>query len=618
MKLVPSGPQHGEPEEPSSPTQGTCRNTEQVSGTVNSSPLSTIPIFDLRSRNPSYTMSEKIEICNIVERSGFPNYKHCRIPIETPFNIIVWEYLLQSYHDAEFIDFVTYGWPINYIRSSSDLEPIMAPGPLVEKNHTGAVTFPGCLDEYVPKQLQMGAVLGPFSASPFSYPIRISPLNTVDKPDSDERRVIMDCSFPPGSSVNDNIPKGEYLGEDILLKYPTVDSLAALIVEKGKGCKLFKRDLKSAYRNFRIDPRDVSKLCFMWRRELYADSVLAMGLRSSAYICQRITDAVSYIYRNMGFSSVNYQDDFGCVEYPELADAAYHALGQLLAALGLPEALAKAFPPATAMRFLGIWFDSVDMTMSIDNDRLDQIKTLLHEWQQKQYATRKDVERLVGLLNFVAKCVRPGRVFMARMFDYLAELPPEGTHLISDDFKLDVAWWGRFLPTYNGVSLIPHPEWCNLDSILETDACLTGAGAVNYAQKEYFHLKFPDWVTTKYQTINELELLTILIALRLWGSLFQGFRIKLMCDNMTAVSAMRHARIRNANIQALMREIVFLAAVNEFEVFTVHIPGVENRLADYLSRIHLSRQPCPPLLNDSSWVRVPVQPHILNCNRDWN
>ena len=88
-------------------------------------------------------------------------------------------------------------------------------------------------------------------------PIALSPLNSVPKPDSDERRFILDLSWPAGSSVNDGISKDLFLGEPVSLTYPTVDDIADRIIQLGPGCLLFKRDLKRAYcqlagRSFRL------------------------------------------------------------------------------------------------------------------------------------------------------------------------------------------------------------------------------------------------------------------------------------------------------------------------------------------------------------------------------
>ncbi len=47
-----------------------------------------------------------------------------------------------------------------------------------------------------------------------------------------------------------------------------------------------------------------------------------MGLHSAALICQRLTNAVTYIYNKQGWSVVNYLDDFGGAEVWEKAEEA--------------------------------------------------------------------------------------------------------------------------------------------------------------------------------------------------------------------------------------------------------------------------------------------------------
>ena len=79
------------------------------------------------------------------------------------------------------------------------------------------------------------------------------------------------------------------MGAYFKLEYPKVDDLVDLIRLKGKGCALFKCDLKRAYRQILVCPGDYNLLGYMWRCFMYVDRVLPMGLRSAALICQRLT-----------------------------------------------------------------------------------------------------------------------------------------------------------------------------------------------------------------------------------------------------------------------------------------------------------------------------------------
>ncbi len=129
-------------------------------------------------------------------------------------------------------------------------------------------------------------MLGPFKYSPIPD-LCFSPLMTVPK-DTSKRRVIVDFSFPPGKAINDGIPKSTYLEFEAEFSLPSVKSMVDRINSLGKGCFLFKRDLLGAFRQFAIDPGDYVFTGLSWGEEIYIDTRLAMGLRSSAFCCQSV------------------------------------------------------------------------------------------------------------------------------------------------------------------------------------------------------------------------------------------------------------------------------------------------------------------------------------------
>jgi hypothetical protein len=100
------------------------------------------------------------------------------------------------------------------------------------------------------KEASYQAIVGPSKGNPFNDQIALSPLNSVPRKDSSERRVIVDLSFPEGESVNFGFLKDEYLRNKISVSYPKVDDLIHLIKLKGQGCMIFKRDLKRACQFF--------------------------------------------------------------------------------------------------------------------------------------------------------------------------------------------------------------------------------------------------------------------------------------------------------------------------------------------------------------------------------
>ena len=79
-----------------------------------------------------------------------------------------------------------------------------------------------------------------------------------------------------------------------------------LIKIKGKGCLLFKKDLRRCYRQIGIDFGDASLVWFSFNGQIYFDKVLSMGLKSSAFIAQRVTNAVKYVCKVSHVSIENY------------------------------------------------------------------------------------------------------------------------------------------------------------------------------------------------------------------------------------------------------------------------------------------------------------------------
>ena len=91
--------------------------------------------------------------------------------------------------------------------------------------------------------------------------------------------------------------------------------------------------------------------------------------------------------------------------------------------------------------------------------------------------------------------------------------------------------------------------------------------------------------------INALELLTLTVALKVWGSRLRGKRIVVFCDNMASVQVLNSGASRDKFSQACLREVCWHAAKHQFEVRGRHLPGVSNRLPDLLSRWSLGDRP---------------------------
>ena len=146
--------------------------------------------------------SQYLRIAETIRHSGLPNYRQARIPIKSGLNIEAWKSHLRDYPDQKLIQYLQYGFPLS-IKNPQIL------GNQEVKNHISALQHPTAIEEYLAKERSHGAILGPIegTCSDSKYAvIQCSPLLTRPK-DIDKRRVILDFSYPQGSSLNDQVDK---------------------------------------------------------------------------------------------------------------------------------------------------------------------------------------------------------------------------------------------------------------------------------------------------------------------------------------------------------------------------------------------------------------------------
>ena len=494
------------------------------------------------------------------------------------WNLKLLRKLLVDYHDNVIVDYLQFGWPVSHDGRLFNTSPI--------NNWKGAVINASEVSKYLKKELSFHSVVGPFDVNPFVAPAGVSPLNTRDKKDSDEKRIILDLSYPDGLAVNEGIAADKYLGVKIEWHLPTVDSLANIMIKKGKGCLLFKRDLRRYYRQIFVCPGDVHLLGYIFDGKLYFDCTLPMGMTSSCFIAQRVSSSLTFIMHCRNVEIVNYIDDLGGADTPDKAWESFEDLGAMLKSLGILESEAKATPPCTEMVFLGICLNSVNQTLSISQDRVREIVCLTDKWLQKSSASLKELQSLIGVLSFAASVVREGRLFFSRLLTLLKSCPKDKPITLSDDAKKDILWWNKFCAEFNGIEAIPSDIWSKPDEIFSTDACLTGVGG--WCSLHYFHFVIPDSIIRSGKFVNQFELYAVLMAVRAWKHLFESKNILVYCDNSTTVSVLQSGKSSCSFMQNCLREIRFWSAKNKFRLRAVHIDGVSNRIADALSRWHLS------------------------------
>ena len=158
--------------------------------------------------------------------------------------------------------------------------------------------------------------------------------------------------------------------------------------------------------------------------------------------------------RQAGICIIDYIDDYIGIGVMSVAQHSFDHLLTLMERLGLSVYQSKLVPTSTKVVCLGVLIDTVTGTISIPSDKLRQTNDTVREWLEKCSCTKRQLQSILGLLLYVHKCVKPAGVFLNRMLDMLRSSQNAQKITSTSDFRCDVLWFAKFLPTYNGVHFL--------------------------------------------------------------------------------------------------------------------------------------------------------------------
>ena len=584
-----------------------------------------------------------------------PNCLGACVPLShTSFQLDAWRKHLVGYTSPELVQHLEFGFPLGL----SD-RPVLSPA---LRNHGSSYQYFPWIDRFFADGLLKGGLTGPCGAVPFDT-IMVSPLMTAKKKPS-SRRAVYDATYGP-QSLNNATPPEHYLGENIAYTYPKVEDFQRLVLKCGQGCFLFKRDLARYYLQLPLDPPEYRFTGAVWRSLFFFFVSLMFGLRHSGYQGQKVSDAVAWIHKNLGleyvphpgelrvanahsgrvhsalqveldperplpYNNVNYSDDFGgCEGTLDKATASYKALSDLFTELGLAESVDKACAPSTAMVFLGVHFDTEAMTMSVPQEKLQELRSDLEVWRRKSTAVRRDLQSLLGKLFWVSRVVRHRRPFMGRLLQQLREmrdLPGSKKVPLSVDSRKDVLWWSVYLRHFNGVTAIFNTDdtMMSLDELMFSsfkvfagDATLWGGGG--WYGSEYWSMEFPDFLKSPEIAVHIKEFWVLIASCRLWGDDWAGATIYLFCDNDAVVDCIIHQKPRDPDLLSLLREFLHLVCLKKFIPIARKIDTKSNFLADHISRCfdHDSAVKVFSAAGKPGMVRVKVPHSSFKLSAPW-
>ena len=292
----------------------------------------------------------------------------------------------------------------------------------------------------------------------------------------------------------------------------------------------------------------------------------------------------------------HYVDDFfttgraGCNQCQLVLDT----LLQVCLHLNVPIAEEKTEGPSTTMCFVGLEIDSVEQLVRIPKSKVEEIVGKNQYLLCRKKAILKEIQSLIGSLNFACRAIRPGRPFMRRLINATIGVDKPNFHIrLNKGMKADLEMWLQFCRDFNGVSLFLNRLWATNDDIeLFTDSsAAVGNGFGIFFQGRWAWSAWPNaWHASRFtKNITFLEFFPVLVSLELWGSELKNRKLIFRCDNSGVVQIVNSLTSRCDNIMVLLRRFTLTCLRYNILVKAVFVSGSKNLIADSLSRLQFHR-----------------------------
>ena len=198
-----------------------------------------------------------------------------------------------------------------------------------------------------------------------------------------------------------------------------------MCMEAGEACFCAKSDMSMAFRNI---PMDKKSWCFLILKAkhpitgityYFVDKCLPFGASISCAIFQAFSDSVAYLVKHRTNKPlVNYLDDYFFAALRKTwCDSQVQVFLDVCERICFPVSLEKTFWGTQLLTFLGLLIDTVNRRICIPVDKLEKALSLLETVLTKRgnKITLNQLQSLTGFLNFLCRCVMPGRAFLRKV-----------------------------------------------------------------------------------------------------------------------------------------------------------------------------------------------------------
>jgi ribonuclease HI len=409
----------------------------------------------------------------------------------------------------------------------------------------------------------------------------ISPTFLVPKKGGEWRKVV-DCR-----ELNKYIRDQTFIMED--------HRTLRMLIEKGDFATSI--DIRKAYHHVPVAEELQPYLAFGYAGHYYQYRGMPFGIKNAPRVFTHIMKAAMRAVRERWHvTSVQYLDDLLFIDKDaSVLQSKTKEIATFLQNLGwcINSDKSNMIPTQTFV-FLGVQWDTVQMTLKIDRKRNQSLQRQIKQWIRWSARGRRlhvrQVAKLIGVLSQT-------RIQFPRASLYLAKLNKLKTQAVirqgwNEKLTLtpwvlnELIWWKTQLKLDKPMLIRSSGETVTL----YTDASPQGWGGwlekaeANSQPQWVVHAK---WKESQQHSSNYHEALAVYLALKHFIQIKQvrrGQAIQLRTDNTTVMYNVNKQRGALTLLHPL-KLIMELLETHEMQMQASHIPGILNTAADSLSRL---------------------------------
>ena len=364
-----------------------------------------------------------------------------------------------------------------------------------------------------------------------------------------------------------------------------MDTLEAAVNMMRPGCFMALVDLKGAYYTVPIHASHQKYLKFCFDGALYKYTCLPYGLASAPRIFTKLLKPAYATLRSMGHLNSGYIDD-SYLQGDTSAECHKNVTDTitLFTKLGFhihPEK--SVFIPSQKLTFLGFVLDSIAMTLTLTEEKVQRILSVCASLLKTQMPTFRQVAEVIGILvsNFPGGQYGPLHYRHLERDKYLALVANKGDYggemQLSPPALAELKWWRDNAQTLKRDIQHAHPS-----TSIQSDASTLGWGAVFGTQKTGGR-----WTPSEAEYhINIFELLAAFFSLKCFCSHMNNCHIQIQIDNTTALAYINNmGGSKSKELNQLAVQIWEWCISRNIWLTAVHTPGRLNTGDDEKSRV---------------------------------